>query len=98
MRATSLASLVLVHLFVRVCAYLCVCVRAYVSVCVRVHLRMCVSSRTERDDILTLVSAILHLGDVEFEKNSSSTGDDGSRIKNMAVLEMAATQLRVRGW
>ncbi len=107
-------------------------------------------SRTERDDILTLVSAILHLGthgpktynprahaarwavsasrlcvrrlppcpspptacppgrepvwdvhrvlcvgDVEFDTNTSSTGDDGSKIKNMAVLTLAANQLRV---
>ena len=96
-------------------------------------------SRTERDDILTLVSAILHLGaclgrvrwffvlarctppqqvgttffvltvtasplpclcvlpagDVEFETQTSATGDDGAKVKNMPVLALAASQLKV---
>lgn len=54
-------------------------------------------TKDEQDNILQLVSAILHLGNVEFEPDPSATEDDGAKVKTADLLALAAEQLGVDG-
>jgi len=47
-------------------------------------------TEVEKDDVFRTVAAIMHLGSVEFEVDKSATEEDGAKVKNRDVLELAA--------